>query len=81
MGCFLEKARERINKALELDATVMERTPDKAEVWLLYAKAFAETDPKRAIDAFRKAYSTNPAIINKVAPDWQLYDLLAQFDF
>lgn len=48
MDCFLDKARSHINKALEIDSTVFERTPAQAEAWLLYAKAFAEVDKNRS---------------------------------
>jgi tetratricopeptide (TPR) repeat protein len=73
---FLEKAREGILKALELDPFVFERTPAPDESWLLCAKAFAESDPQRAIEAFRRACAINPALAHRVNPTWSLADLL-----
>jgi hypothetical protein len=73
---FLEKARAGILKAMEIDLTVFERTPAPDECWLLCAKAFAETDPDRAIAAFRRACSINSATPYRVNPGWQLADLL-----
>ena len=45
----LAKSRERILKALELDPTVLERAGTPDECWLLFAKAFAESDPECAL--------------------------------
>ena len=53
-----------------------ERAPAPDECWLLCAKAFAESDPKRAIDAFRHAFSINPGVASRVKPTWRLADLL-----
>jgi hypothetical protein len=75
---FLEKARAGILKALEIDIAVFERTPAPDECWLLCAKAFAETDPDRAIAAFRRARSINPAAAYRVNPTWHLADLLKE---
>jgi hypothetical protein len=68
-------------KALEIDSTVFERVPTPAECWLLYAKAFAESNPKQAIGAFRRAILINPDIENRVSPTWHLADLLKEYDF
>lgn len=81
MGVFLEKARKAINKALEIDNTVFERIPTPEEAWLLCAKAFAKTDEKRAILAFRQAYLINSSIINFISPNWDLAKLLQKYDF
>ena len=78
---FLEKAREGILKALDLDSTVLERVPAPEECWLLYAKAFAETEPERAIAALRRAILIDPGVINKLSPTWHLSDLLKKYDF
>lgn len=74
---FLEKGREGIEKALELDPAVFARVAAPDECWLLCAKAFAETDPERALAAYRNAVSINPASANKVQVTWRLADLLA----
>jgi hypothetical protein len=75
---FLDKGREDILKALELDAAVFERAPGPDECWLLCAKAFAESDPKRALAAYRHATSINPGVGHRVNPTWRLADLLKQ---
>ena len=81
MGVFMEKARESINKALEMNSKVFERSPAPEEAWLLCAKAFAESEPERSLSAFRQAYLINPAIENQISPDWYLADLLKEHDF
>ena len=81
MGGFLEKAREGIDKALKIDKTVFERVPTPEEAWLLYAKAFAEVDKEKAISAYRRAYLINSSIVNLVSSDWQLANLLQEYDF
>ena len=81
MGCFLENDRNGIDRALQIDSTVFERSPSPSEAWLLCAKAFAEKDQNRALAAFRNAYLINPAIVGKVTPDWYLANLLEEFDF
>lgn len=73
---FLEKAREGILKALEADPTVFERAPASDECWLLCAKAFAESDPERAIAAYWRATSINWRVAHRVNPTWRLADLL-----
>jgi hypothetical protein len=73
---FLEKAREGILKALEADAAVFERAPAPEECWMLCAKAFAESDPERAIAAYQRATSINPGVTHRVNPTWRLADLL-----
>ena len=49
---FLDKGREGILEALKLDPGVFERAPTPDECWLLCAKAFAESDPERALAAY-----------------------------
>jgi len=71
-------ARERILQALEIDPAVFERTPSPEECWLLCAKAFAESDPERALAAFRRATAINTAVAHRVDPSWRLADLLKE---
>ncbi|WP_422931875.1 HEAT repeat domain-containing protein [Singulisphaera sp. PoT] len=73
---FLGKAREGIDRALEADPIVFERSPSPDECWLLCAKAFAETDPERALEAYRLAISINPAVAHHIHRTWRLADLL-----
>ncbi len=73
---FLEKGRDGIDKALALDPAVFERATAPDECWLLCAKAFAETDPERALAAYRHAISFNAASASKVQVTWKLADLL-----
>jgi hypothetical protein len=73
---FLDKGRDGILRALALDPTVLDRSPAPDESWLLSAKAFAESDPERAIQAFRNACSINSAIAGRVNPTWRLADLI-----
>jgi tetratricopeptide (TPR) repeat protein len=73
---FLEKGREGILRALKIDPAVFERAPAPDESWLLCAKAFAESDPTRALEAYRNACSINPAVAGRVEPTWRLADLL-----
>ncbi|OAI57939.1 hypothetical protein AYO47_00155 [Planctomyces sp. SCGC AG-212-M04] len=73
---FDEKARDGIDKALKLDPAVFGRVPAPDEYWLFTAKAFAETDPERAIQAYVNARSTNPHVRGQVALSWALADLL-----
>jgi hypothetical protein len=75
---FLDKGREGILKALELDPAVFERAPGTDECWLLCAKAFAESDPERALTAYRHATSINPAMAHRVNTTWHLADLLKE---
>jgi tetratricopeptide (TPR) repeat protein len=75
---FLEKGRDGIEKALATDPAVFERATAPDECWLLCAKAFAETDPERALAAYRHAVSINPASAAKVQVTWKLADLLAE---
>jgi hypothetical protein len=75
---FLDKGREGILKALELDPAVLERAPGPDECWLLCAKAFAETDSERALAAYRRATSINPGMAHRVNPTWRLADLLKE---
>ena len=74
---FLEKAREGILKALEADAG-FERAPAPDESWLLCAKAFAESEPVRAMAAYRRATSINPGVAHRVKPTCGLADLLEE---
>jgi tetratricopeptide (TPR) repeat protein len=76
---FFEKAREGILNALELDSTVFERGPAPDECWLLCAKAFAESDPEKAIKAFQRATSINPGVSHRINPTWRLADLLKEY--
>lgn len=75
---FLDEARKDFLKALRLDPAVFKRAPAPDESWLLYAKAFADSDPKRAIAAFRRATSINPAMAQRVNPTWRLAGLLQE---
>jgi hypothetical protein len=75
---FLDKGREGILRALEIDPAVFARAPAPDESWLLCAKAFAESDPERALEAYRNARSINPAVAGRVDPTWRLADLLKQ---
>ena len=67
--------RERSDKALGA-AAVFERAPAPDECWLLCAKVFAESDPERALAAYRRATSINPGVAHRVNPAWRLADLL-----
>lgn len=78
---FLPQARESILKALEIDSSVFERVPTPEEGWLLYAKAFAASDSKRSLLAYRRAYLINSAIANQVESTWHLANLLQEYDF
>jgi hypothetical protein len=75
---FLDKGREGILEALALDPAVFERAPAPEECWLLCAKAFAESDPERALAAYRRATALNPATAHRVNPTWRLADLLKE---
>jgi hypothetical protein len=75
---FLEEAREGMLEALGLDPAVFERAPAPDECWLLCAKAFAQTDPERAVAAFRRATAINPAMAHRVNPTWRLAGLLEE---
>lgn len=77
---FHREGREHILRALELDATVFERAPAPDESWLLCAKAFADTEPERAREAFRRACAINPAVRWRVGVEWTLADLIAEDD-
>lgn len=76
----LEKGRNGILEAIALDPAVFERVPAPDESWLLCAKAFADTDPDRALAAFGRACAINPAIRGRVGVGWRLADLLAEDD-
>ena len=73
---FHEKARENIEEALRLDPLFFELTPSPDECWLYCAKAYAETDVERAMEAFNRALAINPAAIHRVDPTWDLFSLL-----
>lgn len=77
IGAFA-KARTRIQEAIEADPGVFERAPAPDESWLLCARAFAETDPARAVAAFRRAIAINPAVARRVKRTEPLADLLEQ---
>jgi tetratricopeptide (TPR) repeat protein len=74
---FHDKARANIEEALRYDASIFERAPSADECWLYCAKAYAETDPERAMAAFQRAVSINPAATHRVDPSWKLFRLLA----
>ncbi len=78
---FLHKAREGIERALSIDPSVFARTPEPAECWLLCAKAFAETNPRRAIQAYNNAIAIDPNASSRVGVTWQLADLLQDSDY
>ncbi len=73
---FHEKAREGIEEALRVDPRIFERTPSPDECWLYCAKAYAETDAERALEAFHRASEINPNAIRHVDPTWKLFQLL-----
>lgn len=73
---FHEKAREHIEEALKHDPIIFERTPSPDECWLFCAKAYAESDAPRAIEAFRRAKAINPLITHHVDPTWKLFQLI-----
>ncbi len=75
---FLDKGREHIEEALRCDPTVFDRTPAPDECWLMCAKAYAETDAPRALEAFRRAVAADPFAAHRVDPAWTLAWLLAQ---
>jgi tetratricopeptide (TPR) repeat protein len=75
---FLDEARKEFRKALKLDPAVLDRAPSPEEGWLLYAKAFAETHPKRALEAFRRAQAIKPGVANRVNATWRLADVLRE---
>src|SRR5262249_2949095 len=75
---FLDKGREGILEALKLDPAVFERAPAPDECWLLCAKAFAESEPERALAAYGRAVSMNPAMAHRVNPTWRLAELLKE---
>lgn len=76
---FLDKGREGILEALKLDPGVFERAPAPDECWLLCAKAFAESDPERALAAYRRAISIKPGMAHRVDPTWRLANLLKEY--
>jgi tetratricopeptide (TPR) repeat protein len=73
---FHEKAREHIEEALKYDPLIFERTPSPDECWLFCAKAYAESDAQRAIEAFRRSKAINPLMAHRVDPTWKLFQLL-----
>jgi tetratricopeptide (TPR) repeat protein len=75
---FLDEARKGIRKALKLDPAVFERAAAPEECWLLCAKAFAESDPERAVEAYRRATSIKPGVARRIDPTWRLADLLKE---
>lgn len=75
---FLDEARGRILKALEIDPAAIERSPAPEESWFFCAKAFAGTDPERALAAYRNAVSIKPDLARRVDPRWRLAELLEE---
>ncbi len=73
---FLEEARKGIDKAVELDPAVFARVPKPEECWLYCAKAYAETDPERAVKAYGNAVSIDRNIGNRIVVTWKLSELL-----
>ncbi len=73
---FLDRARDEIDQALALDRAVLGSTPAPDEAWLLYAKAFAPTDPARALKAYSHALALNRNIANRLGPTWALTELV-----
>jgi hypothetical protein len=74
---FHEEGRNHIEEALRHDPLVFERTPSPDEYRLYCAKAYAETDPVRALQEFRHAIAINPSMANRVEPTWKLAELIA----
>lgn len=75
---FVDRGRQHIDEALQHDPIVFERVPSPEECWLYCAKAFADTDSERALEAFRRAVAINPGMAHRVDPTWQLYHLIEQ---
>lgn len=73
---FHQKAREHIEEALKHDPMIFERTPSPEECWLFCAKAYAETNVQRAIEAYGRSIALNPAMADHVDPTWKLFQLL-----
>lgn len=73
---FHDKARQGIEAALNLDPAVFARIPKPDECWLFSAKAFAETDPERAVKSYENACAINPNIGNRVGVTWTLSEVL-----
>lgn len=73
---FHEKAREYIEEAFRQDSLIFERTPAPDECWLYCAKAYAETDPQRALESLHRAIAINEASIHRIDPAWKLSELL-----
>ena len=65
----------------QIDSTVLERSLTSKESWLLCAKAFAESDPRRSLLAFMQAYLISFTIINEILYGWELVSLLQEDDF
>jgi tetratricopeptide (TPR) repeat protein len=75
---FHNKAREHIEEALRQDPLIFERTPAPDECWLFCAKAYADTDFERALDAYRRAVAINPDMAHRVDPTWKLAELISE---
>jgi hypothetical protein len=63
---FYEKGRNHIEEALRQDPLVFERAPAPEECRLYCAKAYAETDPARALEEYRRAIAINPTVAHRV---------------
>ncbi len=74
----LAKSRERILKALELDPTVFERAVCRMSAGCFAPKLSPKPIQRRAIIAYRRATSINPAVANRITPTWRLADLLKE---
>jgi hypothetical protein len=78
---FREKFVEARVECVPPDPAVFERAPAPDECWLLCAKAFAESDPDRAIAAYQHATAINPGAAHRVNRTWRLADLLKEHGF
>lgn len=75
---FLEKARDGILKSRTADPAVLTtRAPALDGRLLGRAQAFAESDPDRTIEAYRRALSIHSVVARRVKPTGRLADLIA----
>lgn len=75
---FHDKAREMIEEALQHDSLIFERIPAPDECWLYCAKAYADTDAERALEAFRRAIAINQTMVHRIDPTWKLFQLVEE---